>query len=123
MNLSDTLICVFFFTPISPQPTVTTTQSVSSSTGSFTPPSAPPGGAKTTREARTTTSLLPYVRLTLGVMFIVLSASVLILCSKRARKPKEPPVESDYVNVPQANQASDETTEEEASPGSEMSAV
>ncbi|KAK1898285.1 14-alpha-glucan branching enzyme GlgB [Dissostichus eleginoides] len=40
-----------------------------------------------------------YVRLTLVVMVIVLSASVLIFCRKRARKPRETADEAEYVNV------------------------
>ncbi|XP_062416628.1 uncharacterized protein LOC119223748 isoform X2 [Pungitius pungitius] len=101
--------------------TETTTQSVSSSTGSCTPPSAPPEGTETTQKTQTTGVQL-YVRLPLVVMIIVLSASVLMICSKRTSKARELPVESDYVDVSQANQASDEITEE-ASPGLEMSAV
>ncbi|XP_077946360.1 uncharacterized protein LOC144388737 isoform X3 [Gasterosteus aculeatus] len=124
------------FSPISSQPTTTvqplsasvpsastetTTQSVSSSTGSCSPPSAPPEPTKTTQKTQTTAGVLLYVRLPLVVMVIVLSASVLIICSKRCSR--EPPVESDSVNVSQANEASDEISEEEASPGLEMSAV
>ncbi|XP_077946354.1 uncharacterized protein LOC144388737 isoform X1 [Gasterosteus aculeatus] len=101
--------------------TETTTQSVSSSTGSCSPPSAPPEPTKTTQKTQTTAGVLLYVRLPLVVMVIVLSASVLIICSKRCSR--EPPVESDSVNVSQANEASDEISEEEASPGLEMSAV
>ncbi|KAL6119536.1 uncharacterized protein ACO6RY_04086 [Pungitius sinensis] len=100
---------------------ITVEEAQSSSTGCCTPPSAPPEGTKTTQKTQKTGVLL-YVRLPLVVMTIVLSASVLIICSKRTSKPREPPVESDYVNVSQANQASDEITEE-ASPGLEMSAV
>ncbi|XP_062416630.1 uncharacterized protein LOC119223748 isoform X4 [Pungitius pungitius] len=104
--------------------TETTTQSVSSSTGSCTPPSAPPEGTETTQKTQTTgaVGVQLYVRLPLVVMIIVLSASVLMICSKRTSKARELPVESDYVDVSQANQASDEITEE-ASPGLEMSAV
>ncbi|KAM8863419.1 uncharacterized protein AB9W97_018262 [Spinachia spinachia] len=101
--------------PISPQPTVTTTQSVSSSTGSFTPPSAPPGGAKTTREARTTTTTggLLYVGLCLAVMIVVLLAAALILYRKRASKPKDRLVDTLYPNDTDNNRVYEEIREED----------
>ncbi|XP_033987668.1 CMRF35-like molecule 8 isoform X3 [Trematomus bernacchii] len=52
-----------------------------------------------------------YVRLTLVVMFIVLSASVLIFCWKRARKPRETADEAEYVNVTESVRRSERRTE------------
>ncbi|XP_033987666.1 CMRF35-like molecule 8 isoform X1 [Trematomus bernacchii] len=67
-----------------------------------------------------------YVRLTLVVMFIVLSASVLIFCWKRARKPRETADEAEYVNVTEANRECEEVREEDRgsrSPPIEMSVL
>ncbi|XP_033987660.1 uncharacterized protein LOC117483427 isoform X6 [Trematomus bernacchii] len=67
-----------------------------------------------------------YVRLTLVVMFIVLSASVLIFSWKRARKPRETADEAEYVNVTEANRECEEVREEDRgsrSPPIEMSVL
>ncbi|KAI4823574.1 hypothetical protein KUCAC02_012153 [Chaenocephalus aceratus] len=55
-----------------------------------------------------------YVRLTLVVMFLVLSASVLIFCRKRARKPRETADEAEYVNVTEAHRECEEVREEDS---------
>ncbi|KAK1899246.1 CMRF35-like molecule 5 [Dissostichus eleginoides] len=67
--------------------TLTTTQSLSS-----VPSSASPERTTQPQQGQTASDghgVVLYVRLTLVVMVIVLSASVLIFCRKRARKPRE----------------------------------
>ncbi|KAF3860822.1 hypothetical protein F7725_001077 [Dissostichus mawsoni] len=86
-----------FPTSVPSASTLTTTQILSSVPSSASPertmqpqqgPTAPDGHG-----------VVLYVRLTLVVMVIVLSASVLIFCRKRARKPRETADEAEYVNV------------------------
>ncbi|XP_010778664.1 uncharacterized protein, partial [Notothenia coriiceps] len=86
-----------FSTSASP---LTTTQSLSSVPSSASPErtTQPPQG----QTASDGHGVVLYVRLTLVVMFLVLSASVLIFCRKRARK--DPPVEPEYGVDTEANQ-------------------
>ncbi|XP_067449412.1 CMRF35-like molecule 8 isoform X2 [Thunnus thynnus] len=56
--------------------------------------------------------VLPYVGLTLVVMLLLFSVAVLMYCKKRASKPKEPPVETEYANVTRANRVYEETRED-----------
>ncbi|XP_051280350.1 uncharacterized protein LOC127376932 isoform X4 [Dicentrarchus labrax] len=93
--------------------TPSVSQSLSSSSGSSTPSSSSP---ETTNQSN---SVQLYVRLTVVVMIIVLSASVLIFCRKRASEPKEPAVE--YVNVTEARIR--EEDRQSRSPPEEMSTV
>ncbi|XP_062416632.1 CMRF35-like molecule 8 isoform X2 [Pungitius pungitius] len=93
--------------------TETTTQSVSSSTGSCTPPSAPPEGTKTTQKTQTTKGGLLYVGLSLAVIIVVLLAAALILCRKRASKPKDHPVDTIYPNHTEDNRVYEEIREED----------
>ncbi|XP_051280284.1 uncharacterized protein LOC127376922 isoform X8 [Dicentrarchus labrax] len=124
------------FTPSVPSAsTPTTTQSLSSSSGSSTPSSSSPETPNQPEQQQRAAGpgLQLYVRLTLVVMIIVLSASVLIFCRKRASKPKEPPVETEYANVTetpvlflQANRVYEEIGEEDRqsrSPPAEISTV
>ncbi|KAK5924113.1 hypothetical protein CgunFtcFv8_001016 [Champsocephalus gunnari] len=82
--------------------TLTITQSLSS-----VPSSASPERTTQPQQGQTAPDghgVVLYVRLTLVVMmFIVLSASVLIFCRKRARKPRETADEAEYVNVTEAD--------------------
>ncbi|XP_051280295.1 uncharacterized protein LOC127376922 isoform X16 [Dicentrarchus labrax] len=117
------------FTPSVPSAsTPTTTQSLSSSSGSSTPSSSSPETPNQPEQQQRAAGpgLQLYVRLTLVVMIIVLSASVLIFCRKRASKPKEPPVETEYANVTEANRVYEEIGEEDRqsrSPPAEISTV
>ncbi|XP_051280294.1 uncharacterized protein LOC127376922 isoform X15 [Dicentrarchus labrax] len=117
------------FTPSVPSAsTLTTTQSLSSSSGSSTPSSSSPETTNQPEQQQRAAGpgLLLYVSLTLVVMIIVLSAAVLIFCRKRASKPKEPPVETEYANVTEANRVYEEIREEDRqsrSPPAEISTV
>ncbi|XP_051280278.1 uncharacterized protein LOC127376922 isoform X2 [Dicentrarchus labrax] len=118
------------FTPSVPSAsTLTTTQSLSSSSGSSTPSSSSPETTNQPEQQQRAAGpgLLLYVSLTLVVMIIVLSAAVLIFCRKRASKPKEPPVETEYANVTeQTNRVYEEIREEDKqsrSPPAEISTV
>ncbi|XP_033987656.1 CMRF35-like molecule 9 isoform X2 [Trematomus bernacchii] len=99
-----------------------TTQSLSS-----VPSSASPERTTQPQQGQTASDgVVLYVRLTLVVMFIVLSASVLIFCWKRARKPRETADEAEYVNVTEANRECEEVREEDRgsrSPPIEMSVL
>ncbi|XP_068582614.1 uncharacterized protein [Cebidichthys violaceus] len=106
--------------------TLTTTQCLSSSTGSYTPSSASPEGTQQSQKEQTPAAgVLLYVRLTLVVMIIILSTAVLIICRKRASKRKEPTVEAEYINVTEANRVSEEREDDGQSrtPPLQMSAV
>ncbi|XP_051280288.1 uncharacterized protein LOC127376922 isoform X11 [Dicentrarchus labrax] len=118
------------FTPSVPSAsTPTTTQSLSSSSGSSTPSSSSPETTNQPEQQQRAAGpgLLLYVSLTLVVMIIVLSAAVLIFCRKRASKPKEPPVETEYANgTEQTNRVYEEIREEDKqsrSPPAEISTV
>ncbi|XP_039460341.1 uncharacterized protein LOC120435247 isoform X3 [Oreochromis aureus] len=72
-----------------------TTQSLSSTSGSSTPSSA----SSETKDARS--DVLIYVGLILVVMIVVLSAALLIFYLKsRTTKPRGPPVETEYADMP-----------------------
>ncbi|XP_051280317.1 uncharacterized protein LOC127376922 isoform X36 [Dicentrarchus labrax] len=91
-------------------------------------PSVPSASTPTTTQTSAAgPGLLLYVSLTLVVMIIVLSAAVLIFCRKRASKPKEPPVETEYANgTEQTNRVYEEIREEDKqsrSPPAEISTV
>ncbi|XP_039460342.1 uncharacterized protein LOC120435247 isoform X4 [Oreochromis aureus] len=75
-----------------------TTQSLSSTSGSSTPSSA----SSETKDARS--DVLIYVGLILVVMIVVLSAALLIFYLKsRTTKPRGPPVETEYADMPADN--------------------
>ncbi|XP_068582616.1 uncharacterized protein [Cebidichthys violaceus] len=95
--------------------TLTTTQWLSSSTGSYTPSSASPEGTQQSQKEQTPAAdyTLMYVGLTLVVILVVLLAAVLIFCRKRANIPKEPPVETEYANDTEANREYEEIREED----------
>ncbi|XP_068582619.1 uncharacterized protein [Cebidichthys violaceus] len=95
--------------------TLTTTQWLSSSTGSYTPSSASPEGTQQSQKEQTPAAdyTLMYVGLTLVVILVVLLAAVLIFCRKRANIPKEPPVETEYANYTEANREYEEIREED----------
>ncbi|XP_068582621.1 uncharacterized protein [Cebidichthys violaceus] len=76
--------------------TLTTTQWLSSSTGSYTPSSASPEGTQQSQKEQTPAA-----------------AAVLIFCRKRANIPKEPPVETEYANYTEANREYEEIREED----------
>ncbi|XP_049436385.1 uncharacterized protein LOC125891289 [Epinephelus fuscoguttatus] len=103
--------------------TLTTSQSLSSTSSS-----ASSEGTKQPQQQHTTPAagVVLYVRLTLVVMFIVLSTAVVIFYWKRARELKEAPVEPEYVNVTETNRVCEEIREEDRqsrSPPVEMSTV
>ncbi|KAJ4934206.1 hypothetical protein JOQ06_007008 [Pogonophryne albipinna] len=104
--------------------TLTTTKSLSSI-----PSSASPERTTQPQQGQTAPAghgVVLYVRLTLVVMVIVLSASVLIFCRKRARKPRETADEAEYVNVTEADRECEEVREEDRgsrSPPIEMSVL
>ncbi|XP_033987632.1 uncharacterized protein LOC117483411 [Trematomus bernacchii] len=94
--------------------TLTTTQRLSS-----VPSSASPERTTQPQQGQTVLAghgVVLYVRLTLVVMFLVLSASVLIFCWKRARK--DPPVEPEYGVDTEANQVYEDVREEDGGSGS-----
>ncbi|TDH10140.1 hypothetical protein EPR50_G00071860 [Perca flavescens] len=70
-------------------------------------------------------SALLYLGLTLLLFFIMLSVALLIFCRKRARKPKEPPLETEYSNVTKAKRVYEEIREDRqsTSPPVEVSTV
>ncbi|XP_035860505.1 uncharacterized protein LOC116050914 isoform X1 [Sander lucioperca] len=85
-----------------------------------------PGSVKPTcSSAQTASSTLLYVGLTLVVFFIMLSVALLIFCRMRSRKPKEPPLETEYSNVTKANRVYEEIREDRqsTSPHVEVSTV
>ncbi|XP_031168086.1 CMRF35-like molecule 1 [Sander lucioperca] len=98
--------------------TLMTSQSLSS-----TPSSASPETSKQPPQKHT--SALLYVGLTLVVFFIMLSVALLIFCRMRARKPKEPPLETEYAIVTEANRVYEEIREDRqsTSPPVEVSTV
>ncbi|KAM6929965.1 uncharacterized protein PEZ65_009063 [Lycodopsis pacificus] len=105
------------YTPSSAS-TQTTTQ-LSSSTRSYTPSSASPEGTQQSQREQTPAAdwnifcALLYVGLTLAVIIVVLLAAVVIFCRKRASKPKEPPVETEYANDTESNRVYEEIREED----------
>ncbi|XP_078026521.1 uncharacterized protein LOC117258072 [Epinephelus lanceolatus] len=77
-------------------------------------------------EIRVKDGVVLYVRLTLVVLFIVLSTAVVIFYRKRARELKEAPVEPEYINVTETNRVYEEIREEDRqsiSPPVEMSTI
>ncbi|KAF1389958.1 hypothetical protein PFLUV_G00053090 [Perca fluviatilis] len=108
--------------------TLMTSQSLSS-----TPSSASPEASEQPRQKHTTPAAsaahaqraLLYAGLTLVLFFIMLSVALLIFCRMRARKPKEPPVETEYSNVTKANRVYEEIREDRqsTSPPVEVSTV
>ncbi|KAF1389964.1 hypothetical protein PFLUV_G00053150 [Perca fluviatilis] len=98
--------------------TLMTSQSLSS-----TPSSASPEAREQPQQKHTRALL--YVGLTLVLFFIMLSVALLIFCRKRARKPKEPPLETEYSNVTEANRVYEEIREDRqsTSPPVEVSTV
>ncbi|XP_039655982.1 cell wall protein DAN4-like isoform X2 [Perca fluviatilis] len=100
--------------------TLMTSQSLSS-----TPSSASPEASEQPRQKHTAPGLVLYVRLPLVVLVIVLSVAALIFCRKRARKPNEPPLETEYSNVTEANRVYEEIREDRqsTSPPLEVSTV
>ncbi|XP_078112021.1 uncharacterized protein LOC144521352 isoform X1 [Sander vitreus] len=102
--------------------TLMTSQSLSS-----TPSSASPEASEQPRQKHTAHDprALLYVGLTLVVFFIMLSVALLIFCRMRARKPKEPPLETEYSNVTKANRVYEEIREDRqsTSPPVEVSTV
>ncbi|XP_029292034.1 cell wall integrity and stress response component 2-like isoform X1 [Cottoperca gobio] len=102
--------------------TLTTTQSLSSTSSSSstltttqslssTSSSSSSGASKQTQQQQTTSAgpgVVLYVNLTRVVMFIVLSVALLIFCWKRASKPEEPPEETEHVVFAEANQVYEE---------------
>ncbi|XP_031134270.1 CMRF35-like molecule 1 [Sander lucioperca] len=106
--------------------TLMTSQSLSS-----TPSSASPEASKQPRQKHTTPAapeapgLVLYVRLPLVVLVIVLSVAALIFYRKRARKPNEPHLETEYSNVTEANRVNEEIREDSqsTSPPVEVSTV
>ncbi|KAL7399237.1 hypothetical protein ABVT39_021919 [Epinephelus coioides] len=87
--------------------TLTTSQSLSSTSSS-----ASSEGTKQPQQQHTTPAagVVLYVRLTLVVMFIVLSTAVVIFYRKRARELKEASVEPEYVNVTETEDDSSKLT-------------
>ncbi|XP_039655991.1 uncharacterized protein LOC120558795 isoform X3 [Perca fluviatilis] len=102
--------------------TLMTSQSLSS-----TPSSASPEASEQPQQKHTAPAqrALLYVGLTLVLFFIMLSVALLIFCRMRARKPKEPPVETEYSNVTEANRVYEEIREDRqsTSPPVEVSTV
>ncbi|TDH10131.1 hypothetical protein EPR50_G00071870 [Perca flavescens] len=108
--------------------TLMTSQSLSS-----TPSSASPEASEQPRQQHTAPatpaahapSALLYLGLTLVLFFIMLSGALLIFCRKRASKPKEPPLETEYSNVTGANRVYEEIREDRqsTSPPVEVSTV
>ncbi|XP_075953222.1 uncharacterized protein LOC142955809 isoform X2 [Anarhichas minor] len=99
-----------------PSASTQNTTQLSSSTGSYTPSSASPEGNQQSQKDQTpaaATGVLMYVGLSLAVMIVVLLAAVVIFCRKRASKPKEPPVETEYANVTEANRVYEDIREED----------
>ncbi|XP_028437627.1 uncharacterized protein LOC114558087 isoform X1 [Perca flavescens] len=92
------------------------------------PSSASPEASEQPRQKHTTPSApsaLLYLGLTLLLFFIMLSVALLIFCRKRARKPKEPPLETEYSNVTKAKRVYEEIREDRqsTSPPVEVSTV
>ncbi|XP_029292048.1 A-agglutinin anchorage subunit-like isoform X1 [Cottoperca gobio] len=86
--------------------TLTTTQSLSSTSSS-----SSSGASKQTQQQQTTSAgpgVVLYMSLTLVVIFIVLSVALLIFCWKRASKPEEPPEETEYEVFVEADQVYEE---------------
>ncbi|XP_041801985.1 CMRF35-like molecule 6 isoform X2 [Chelmon rostratus] len=98
----------------------TTAPSLSSSSGSSTPSSASPEASEQPEQQQTPAAasgsgVLLHVGLTLLAMIGVLSAAVLIICRKRASKPKglsERPLETEHTDVTGANRVYEEVQEE-----------
>ncbi|XP_042264095.1 uncharacterized protein LOC121895204 isoform X2 [Thunnus maccoyii] len=96
------------------RPSLTSIQSASTPT---TTQSFRRSSTETTEEEQTETpagrsDVLLYVGLTLVVMLLLFSVAVLMYCKKRASKPKEHPVETEYADVTRANRVYEETREE-----------
>ncbi|XP_035864148.1 CMRF35-like molecule 9 isoform X3 [Sander lucioperca] len=108
--------------------TLMTSQSLSSKPSSASPEASEQPRQKHTTPAATAApapSALLYVDLTLVVFFIMLSVVLLIFCRMRARKPKEPPLETEYSIVTEANRVNEEIREDSqsTSPPVEVSTV
>ncbi|XP_027144377.1 uncharacterized protein LOC104928364 isoform X2 [Larimichthys crocea] len=122
-----------FPTSVPSTSTPTTTQSLTSSSGSSTPSSTQSltssSGSSTPSSTQTPAArpgTLLYVRLTLVIMIFISSAAVLIYCRKTDCKPKGPPQETEYVNVTEAGRVYEEIREEDRqsrSPPVEISTV
>ncbi|XP_039655997.1 uncharacterized protein LOC120558799 [Perca fluviatilis] len=132
MNVCQSLICFFFLTPTSPlrpsSPSVPSASTLMTSHNlSSTPSSAFPEASEQPPQKHTTPAqrALLYVGLTLVLFFIMLSVALLIFCSMRARKTKEPPLETEYSNVTKANRVYEEIREDRqsTSPPVEVSTV
>ncbi|KAI3357829.1 hypothetical protein L3Q82_016226 [Scortum barcoo] len=107
-----------FSTSVPSASTLKTTQSLSSTSGRSTPSSASPETTEQSQQQQTSAArpdLLLYVGVILLVMIVVLSVAVLIFCRKRASKPKEAPVETDYANVTEASREYEEIREDRQS--------
>ncbi|XP_054464698.1 uncharacterized protein LOC129099469 [Anoplopoma fimbria] len=85
--------------------TLTTTQCLSFSTGSYTPSSPSPEG--------TAEAALMYVGLSLAAVIILFLFAALMYCRKQASIGKEPPVETEDSNVPEDNNTYEEIREED----------
>ncbi|XP_054465861.1 uncharacterized protein LOC129100289 [Anoplopoma fimbria] len=85
--------------------TLTTTQCLSFSTGSYTPSSPSPEGNELSLEQQITPAeaALMYVGLSLAAMIILFLFAPLMYCRKQASISKEPPVETEDSNVPEDN--------------------
>ncbi|XP_031694962.1 uncharacterized protein LOC116377459 isoform X2 [Anarrhichthys ocellatus] len=101
--------------------TATTTQSLSSTSGSS---RASPASPETIEQSDTTRDVLLSVGLAL-VFMVILSLSVLLFCRRRTSKPKEPPVETQYADVTEANRVYEDIREDGQSwsPAVEMSSA
>ncbi|XP_049436369.1 uncharacterized protein LOC125891278 isoform X2 [Epinephelus fuscoguttatus] len=110
--------------------TLTTSQSLSSTSSS-----ASSEGTKQPQQQHPTPASTPgpaakgpllFVGLTLLIMLIILSAASMMFCRKRASKPKEASVETEYADVTETNRVYEEIREEDRksrSPPVEMSTV
>ncbi|KAF1389960.1 hypothetical protein PFLUV_G00053110 [Perca fluviatilis] len=108
--------------------TLMTSQSLSSTPSSASPEASEQPPQKHTAPAAPaahTPRALLYVGLTLVLFFIMLSVALLIFCRKRAWKPKEPPLETEYAIVTDANRVYEEIREDRqsTSPPVEVSTV
>ncbi|XP_041654336.1 uncharacterized protein LOC121516952 isoform X2 [Cheilinus undulatus] len=98
--------------PSSASTTTTSTQRSSSTSGSTTTPSL---SSKTTKKSLQQTSgsgHLLYLGLVLLILVIILSVVLLILYRKRTRKPKGPPVQTEYADIQEVNRVYEEIRED-----------
>ncbi|XP_034552727.1 uncharacterized protein LOC117822164 isoform X2 [Notolabrus celidotus] len=89
--------------------TRTSTETLNSTSGSTTPSSA---SQEITDKSDQETNPLPYLGLLLVLLIIILSVILLIYCKKRTRKPKGPPVQTEYADISGANRVYEEIREE-----------